>query len=72
MKDFYDGIIPEEGEEESLVGTGVGVRLRAFLLLLIFFLPIIFTVIEILTGFFSNTISPSVVPTPTLSGLGHF
>ena len=72
MQDFNEGIIPEENEAEPVAETGVFLRLRAFLLLLIFILPILLTVIEVLTGVFSETNTPSVVPTPTLFGLGHF
>ena len=72
MQDFNKGIIPEENEAEPVAESGVFFRLRAFFLLLIFLLPILLTLIELLTGVLSETNTPKAVPTPTLFGLGHF
>ncbi len=72
MKESDDGIVPEEGEEELLTESVFVVRLRALFLLLIFILPILLTVIELLTGPLKQTPGPPVTPTPTLFGLRHF
>ena len=72
MKESDDGIVPEEGEEELLTESVFAVRLRALFLLLIFILPILLTVIELLTGPLKQTPDPPAAPTPTLFGLRHF
>jgi len=72
MKEFYEEVVPDQGEEESQAEARAGIRLRSLFLLRVLFMPIILTVIEILTGFFSDTITPTILPTPTLYGLGHF
>lgn len=73
MSAYCEEVVPEQDDEASVSAESrVGIRLRSFFLLMILILPIILTIIEILTGFFDDTITPTVVPTPTLYGLGYF
>jgi len=73
MSAYYEEVVPEQNDEAGVsVESRIGIRLRSFFLLMIFVLPIILTIIEILTGFFDETITPTIVPTPTMYGLGYF
>lgn len=70
--DLYEGVRPDDLYEDE-TDPEAGLRMKSLVLLLVFLLPTLLVVVELLTGKISGWFGHAVQPTPTiLPTLVHF